>query len=122
MSKFTKSESTSNFSKLVREVKHLDPVDIINNYVYGERANSDLHYTLVIVPEIGMEDRETFVTLDLVILANDGRVICLSSDDSMVEIGYYNDTDKATVFKAYDKIMKAAKSYGLYVTELADYC
>lgn len=122
MSKFTKSESTSNFDKLVSEVKHLDPVEVINNYVYGEQANNDLHYTLVIEPEIGMEDGETFITLNLVILANNGKMICLSSDDSSIELGYYNGTDKTTVFKAYDKLMKAAKSYGLYVTELADYC
>lgn len=53
MSKFTKSESTKNFSKLVTEVKHIDPAEVIDNYVYGEQARNDLHYTLVVVPEIG---------------------------------------------------------------------
>lgn len=122
MTKFTKSESTKNFDKLVNEVKHLDPVDIINSYVYGEQANNDLHYTLVIEPEIGMLDGETFITLNLVILASDCSMICLSSDDSSIELGYYDGNDKATVFKAVNKLMKAAKSYGLYVTELAGYC
>ena len=122
MSKFTKSESTSNFNKLVNEVKRLDPADVINNYVYGEQAHNDLHYTLVIEPEIGTEDGETFITLNIVILVNNGRMLCLDSEYSSTELGYYNGTDKATVIKAYNKLMKAAKSYGLYVTELADYC
>lgn len=122
MSKFTKSESTSNFDKFVNEVKHLDPADIINSYVYDEQASNQLHYTLVIEPEIGTEDGETFITLNLGVLANNGRMLYLNNEYSGTEIGSYNDTDKATVFKAYEKIMKAAKSYGLYVTELADYC
>jgi len=122
MSKFTKSESTSNFDKFVNEVKHLDPAEVINNYVYDEQANNDLHYTLVIDPEIGMEDGETFITLNLAVLANNGEMLFLNNEWGSAEIGYYNSTDKATVFKAYNKLMKAAKSYGLYVTELADYC
>lgn len=119
MTKFTKSESTKNFDKLVSEVKYLDPVEVINNYVYGEQANNDLHYTLVIDPEIGTDDDETFITLNLGVLANNGRMFFLDGYSS-VEIGYYNGTDKATIFKAYSKLMKAAKSYGLYVTELTD--
>jgi len=122
MSKFIKSESTSNFGKLVGLVRGVDPVDIINNYVYGEQASNNLHYTLVIEPEIGTEDGETFITLNLVVLANNGKMLCLNNEYSSVELGYYNGTDKATIFKAYDKLMKASKSYGLYVTELADYC
>lgn len=122
MSKFTKSESTSNFGKLVNEVKYIDPAEVVNNYVYGEQANSDLHYTLVIVPEIGTGEGETFITLNLGVLANNGKMLCLDSEYSSTELGYYDGTDKATVFKAYNKLMKAAKSYGLYVTELADNC
>lgn len=120
MSKFTKSESTSNFGKLVGLVRGVDPVDIINNYVYGEQASNDLHYTLVIQPELETDDQEneTYITLNLVVIANNGSMVCLDSEYSSVELGYYNGTDKATVFKAYDKLMKAAKSYGLYVTEL----
>jgi len=122
MSKFIKSESTKNFSKLVNEVRDLDPVDVINDYVYDEQASNNLNYTLVIEPEIGTEDGETFITLNLVVLANNGKMLCLNNEYSSVELGYYNGTDKATIFKAYDKLMKASKSYGLYVTELADYC
>jgi len=122
MSKFIKSESTKNFSKLVNEVRDLNPVDVINDYVYDEQASNNLHYTLVIEPEIGTEDGETFITLNLVVLANNGKMLCLNNEYSSVELGYYNGTDKATIFKAYDKLMKASKSYGLYVTELADYC
>lgn len=122
MSKFTKSESTKNFSKLVTEVKHIDPGEVINSYVYGEQASNNLHYILVIVPEIGTGEGETFITLNLGVLANNGKMLYLDSEYSSTEIGYYNGTDKATIFKAYNKLMKAAKSYGLYVTELADYC
>jgi len=120
MSKFTKSESTSNFNKLVNEVKHLNPVDVITGYTYGKQANDQLHYTLVIQPELETDDQEneTYITLNLVVIANNGSMVCLDSEYSSVELGYYNGTDKATVFKAYDKLMKAAKSYGLYVTEL----
>lgn len=122
MSKFTKSESTSGFDKLVNEVKYIDPAEIINGYVYGEQARNTLHYTLVIVPEIGTEDGETFITLNLGVLSNNGKMLYLNNEYSSTEIGYYNGTDKATVLKAFNKLMKAAKSYGLYVTELADYC
>jgi len=122
MSKFTKSESTKNFSKLVTEVKHIDPAEVINNYVYGEQARNNLHYTLVIVPEIGTGEGETFITLNLGVLANNGKILYLDNEYSSTELGYYNGTDKATIYKAFNKIMKAAKSYGLYVTELADYC
>jgi len=122
MSKFVKSESTKNFGKLVGLVRGLDPVDVINNYVYGEQARNDLHYTLVIQPEIETEDNETYIMLNLGVLANNGSMLYLDSEDTCVEIGYYDDTDKATIFKAYDKIMKAAKSYGLYVTEPSDDC
>lgn len=118
MSKFFKSESTSNFSKLVNEVKGLDPVDVINNYVYGEQARNDLHYTLVVQPEIGTEDNETYIMLNLGVLANNGSMLYLDGEDTCVEIGYYDGTDKAAVFKAFNKIMKAAHGYGLYVTEL----
>ena len=118
MSKFVKSESTKNFGKLVNEVRDLDPVDVINNYVYGKQARNDLHYTLAIQPELGNEDNETYMMLNLGVLANNGSMLYLDSEDACVEIGYYNDTDRATMFKAYDKVMKAAFSYGLYVTEL----
>jgi len=74
------------------------------------------------VPEIGTGEGETFITLNLGVLANNGKMLYLDSEYSSTEIGYYNGTDKATIYKAFNKIMKAAKSYGLYVTELADYC
>jgi len=120
MSKFTKSESTKNFGKLVSEIKGLDPVDIINEYTYGEQVNNELHYTLVIEPEIGTDnqEKETFITLNLGVLANNGSMLYLDGEDTCVELGYYNGTDKATVFKAVNKIIKAAKSYDLYVTEI----
>ena len=121
MSKFTKSENLGNFNKLVNEVKDLDPVDIINDYTYNKQVNDLLHYTLVIQPELGTDDREneTYIYLNLILLASDCSIIFLDSGFSSVEIGYYNGTDKATVFKAYDKLMKVAKSYDLYTTELA---
>ena len=121
MSKFTKSESLSNFNQLVDEVSGLDPVDIINGYTYNKQVNDLLHYTLVIQPELGTDDpeNETYIYLNLVMLASDCSIVCLDSEYSSVEIGYYNGTDKATVFKAYNKLMKVAKSYDLYTTELA---
>jgi len=118
MSKFTKSESTINFNKLVNKVKNLDPADIITYYTYDNQVNNLLHYTLVIQPELGTEDGETYIYLNLVLLANNGSTICLDSEYSSVEIGYYNGIDKATILKAYDKLMKVTKKYDLYITEL----
>lgn len=120
MSKFTKSTDVNKFSKLVDKVRYMEPADVLNGYVYGEQASEQLHYTLVIEPEIGTDDDETFITLNLGVLANNGRMFFLDDEYSSVELGYYDDTDKATVFKAYKKLMKAAKEYGLYVTELVD--
>jgi len=122
MSKFTKGTNIDKFSKLVDEVRYMDPVDVLNGYVYGEQASEQLHYTLVIEPEIEIEDGETFITLNLGVLANNGRMSYLDNEYSSVELGYYNDNaiDKATVFKAFTKLMKAASEYGLYVTELVD--
>lgn len=120
MSKFTKSENTKKFDKLVDEVRDIDPVDIVDGYVYGEQARTDRHYTLVIIPELGTEGGETYITLGVAVLVNDGRLLCLDGESS-VELGYYDGVDKNTVFKAYNKVMKAAKAYGLYVTELAAY-
>jgi len=91
---------------------------VINNYVYGKQARNDLHYTLAIQPELGNEDNETYMMLNLGVLANNGSMLYLDSEDACVEIGYYDGTDKATVFKAFNKIMKAAHGCGLYVTEL----
>lgn len=120
MSKFTKSENTKNFDKLVDEVRDIDPVDIVDGYVYGEQARTDRHYTLVITPELGTEDDETYITLNVAVLVNDGRLLCLDGESS-VELGYYDGVDKNTVFKAYNKVIKAAKAYGLYITELTAY-
>ncbi len=120
MSKFTKGTDVNKFSKLVDEVRYMDPADVLNGYVYGEHASEQLHYTLVIEPEIGTDDSETFITLNLGVLANNGRMSFLDDEYSSIELGYYDDTDKATVFKAYKKLMKAANQYGLYVTELVD--
>lgn len=120
MSKFTKSENTKNFDKLVDEVRDINPVDIVDGYVYGEQVRTDRHYTLVITPELGTEDGETYITLNVAVLVNDGRLLCLDGESS-VELGYYDGVDQSTIFKAYNKVMKAAKAYGLYVTELTAY-
>ena len=120
MSKFTKGTDINKFDKLVDEVRYMKPADVINGYVYGEQASEQLHYTLVITPEIETDDGETYITLNLGVLANNGKMLYLDDEYSSIELGYYDDTDKATIFKAYKKLMKTAKEYGLYVTELVD--
>lgn len=120
MSKFIKSENTSEFGKLVSLVKGLDPVDVINNYVYGEQSSNQLHYKLVIEPEIETNDGETHIILNLGVLAGYGKILYIDSKYSSMELGCYDDTDKETVFKAYEKLMRTATSYGTYVTEIVD--
>lgn len=120
MSKFTKSESTKNFDKLVDEVRDIDLVVIVDGYVYSEQARTNCHYTLVITPELGTKGGETYITLNVAVLANDRRLLCLDGE-SGVEFGYYDGVDQKTIFKAYNKVIKAAKACGLYVTELTAY-
>ena len=104
MSKFTKTEGTQAIWDVLSEA----------TYGYAEP------YTLAIEPEIYTEDGETFIYLNLVVISRISRAIYSHVDGGSVEVGRYDGADEKTATKAYNKAMKEAKEFDLYVTELAD--
>ena len=103
MSKFTKTDGTQAIWDALSD----------SAYDNGEP------YTLAIEPEIYTEDNETFIYLNLVVIERGTRAIYSHVDGASVELGRYDDDNDETTSKAYDKAMKEAKEFDLYVTELA---
>lgn len=103
MSKFTRTEGTQAIWDILSEA----------TYEYEEP------YTLAIEPEIYTDDGETFIYLNLVVVSRNSRDIYSRVDGGSVEVGRYDGTDKETASKAYDKAMKEARDFDLYVTEVA---
>lgn len=103
MSKFTRTEGTQAIWDIMSEVvdEYEDP------------------YMLAIEPEIYTEDSETFLYLNLVVVSYSSRAIYSHVDGGSVEVGRYDDIDETTASKAYNKVMKEAEEFDLYVTELA---
>lgn len=104
MSKFTKTEGTQAIWGALSEA----------TYEYEEP------YTLAIEPEIYTDDGETLIYLNLVVISRDSRAIYSRVDGGSVEVGRYDDTDEKTASKAYNKAMREAEEFDLYVTELVD--
>lgn len=103
MSKFTRTEGTQAIWDILSEA----------TYEYEEP------YTLAIEPEIYTDEGETFVYLNLVVISRSTRAIYSRVDGGSVELGRYNSDDEKTASKAYEKAMKEAKEFDLYITELA---
>jgi len=102
MSKFTKTEGTQEIWDRLDE--YADDYDYI--------------LTLAIQPEVYDEDGETFIYLNLVVLTSTGAAY-FPEDGVTVELGRYDDDDDETAVKARKKAIKAAKEFGIYVTDFA---
>jgi len=107
MTKFTKTDGTQAIWDALSD-SDLSPL-------YDNREP----YTLAIEPEIYTEDNETFIYLNLVVIERSTRAIYSHVDGASVELGRYDDDDDETANKAYNKAMKEAEEFDLYVTEVA---